>query len=39
LRWLAVRITQSELARQDRNGGRSTWWLRLLDRFGVGFAS
>ena len=39
LRWLAVRITQSELARQDRNDGRATLWLRLLDRFGVGFTS
>ena len=39
LRWLAVRITQAELARQDRNAGRATLWLRLLDRFGVGFTS
>lgn len=39
LRWLAVRITQSELARQDRNAGRPSLWLRLLDRFGVGFTS
>lgn len=39
LRWLAVRITQSELARQDRNGGKRSPWLRLLDRIGMGFAS
>lgn len=39
LRWLAVRITQSELARQDRNGGRPSPWLWLLDRLGMGFTS
>jgi hypothetical protein len=39
LRWLAVRITQAELARQDRNEGRASLWLRLLDRLGVGFTS
>jgi glycine/D-amino acid oxidase-like deaminating enzyme len=39
LRWLAVRVTQSELARQDRNAGRSSLWLRLLDRLGVGFTT
>jgi glycine/D-amino acid oxidase-like deaminating enzyme len=38
-RWLAVRLTQAELARQDRNDGRPTAWLRLLDRFGVGFTT
>ena len=39
LRWLAVRITQSQLARQDRNEGKATMWLRLLDRLGMGFTS
>jgi glycine/D-amino acid oxidase-like deaminating enzyme len=39
LRWLAVRITQSELARQDRNGGKPSPWLWLLDRLGMGFTS
>lgn len=39
LRWLAVRLTQSELARQDRNEGRASLWLRLLDRLGMGFSS
>ena len=39
LRWLAVRITQSQLARQDRNDGKATLWLRLLDRLGMGFTS
>ncbi|CAN5824823.1 FAD-dependent oxidoreductase [soil metagenome] len=39
LRWLAVRATQAELARQDRSAGRRGLWLRLLDRLGMGFAS
>jgi glycine/D-amino acid oxidase-like deaminating enzyme len=39
LRWLAVRVTQAELARQDASGGRRGLWLRLLDRLGMGFAS
>ncbi len=39
LRWLAVRITQAELVRQDRNEGQPTAWLRFLDRIGVGFTS
>jgi glycine/D-amino acid oxidase-like deaminating enzyme len=39
LRWLGVRITQSELARQDRAGGKTSPWLWLLDRLGMGFTS
>lgn len=39
LRWLAVRITQFELARQERNGGGASPWLWLLDRLGMGFTS
>ena len=39
LRPLAVRLTRSQLARQDRNRGRATTWRRLLDRFGAGFTS
>ncbi|CAN5594937.1 FAD-dependent oxidoreductase [soil metagenome] len=39
LRWIAVRVTQSELARQDSSGGRRGLWLRLLDHLGMGFAS
>lgn len=38
LRWLGVRITTRELAREDRTGRRGIW-LRLLDRLGMGFAS
>jgi hypothetical protein len=39
LRYLAIQLTQRELARADRNGGRRGVWLRLLDRLGLGFDS
>jgi hypothetical protein len=39
LRYLAIQLTQWELARADRNGGRRGAWLRLLDRLGLGFNS
>jgi glycine/D-amino acid oxidase-like deaminating enzyme len=39
LRYLAIALTQHELARADRNGGRRGVWLRLLDRLGLGFDS
>ena len=39
LRWLAVAATRRALARADADGGRRGPWLRLLDRFGVGFDS
>jgi glycine/D-amino acid oxidase-like deaminating enzyme len=39
LRYLAIQLTQRELARADRNGGRRGVWLRLLDRLGLGFNS
>jgi glycine/D-amino acid oxidase-like deaminating enzyme len=39
LRWLGVTLTRRALARADRRGGRRGPWLRLLDRFGVGFDS
>lgn len=39
LRYLAIQLTQRELARADRNGGRRGPWLRLLDRLGLGFDS
>jgi glycine/D-amino acid oxidase-like deaminating enzyme len=38
LRYPLVRATQAALAREDATGDRGTW-LRLLDRFGVGFNS
>ncbi len=39
LRWLGVTLTRRALARADRREGRRGPWLRLLDRFGVGFDS
>jgi len=39
LRYLGIQLTQYELARADRNGGRRGPWLRLLDRLGLGFNS
>ncbi len=36
LRTLAVRTTKRSLITED-DTGRRTPWLRLLDRFGVGF--
>lgn len=38
LRWPAVHLTRSALAREDRVGHRGRW-LRMLDRLGVGFDS
>lgn len=37
-RWLAVTLTRNEMGRADRNRGRRGLWLRLLDRFNLGFA-
>ena len=39
LRWVAIAATRRALARADADGGRRGPWLRLLDRFGVGFDS
>jgi hypothetical protein len=39
LRWLGVTLTQRALARADRREGRRGPWLRVLDRFGIGFDS
>lgn len=39
LRWVAIAATRRALARADADGGRRGRWLRLLDRFGVGFDS
>jgi len=38
IRWMAVKATQLELARADKNGGRRGLWLRFLDALGLGFA-
>ena len=39
LRWVGVQMTRRALARADRREGRRGPWLRLLDRFGIGFDS
>ena len=39
LRWVGVELTRRAIAAADRNEGRRGAWLRLLDRFGVGFDS
>jgi glycine/D-amino acid oxidase-like deaminating enzyme len=36
--WPAVRFTQLELERADRNAGKRGLWLRFLDMLGLGFA-
>ena len=38
-RWAGVMLTKRAMQRADRRGGRQGPWLRLLDRFGVGFDS
>ena len=37
-RWLGVTLTRHEMLRADRNHGRRGLWLKLLDRFNLGFA-
>jgi len=39
LRWASVQMTRRAIARADRRQGRRGPWLRLLDRFGIGFDS
>ncbi|MEV0155518.1 FAD-dependent oxidoreductase [Micromonospora sp. NPDC050686] len=39
LRYPVVEVTRRALAAADAHGGRRGPWLRLLDRFGVGFNS
>ena len=39
LRWSAVQITRKAIQRSDSNEGRRGLWLKVLDRFGVGFDS
>jgi glycine/D-amino acid oxidase-like deaminating enzyme len=39
IRWLGVRATRRAMQQADANDGRRGWWLRLLDRFGIGFDS
>jgi glycine/D-amino acid oxidase-like deaminating enzyme len=39
LRWSGVQLTRKAIQRTDDNEGKRGAWLRLLDRFGVGFDS
>ncbi len=39
LRWAAIQLTRSRLAAADRKRGERGWWLRALDRAGLGFNS
>jgi glycine/D-amino acid oxidase-like deaminating enzyme len=39
VRWAGVQLTRRAIARADRRQGRRGPWLRLLDRFGIGFDS
>ena len=39
LRYAGIALTRRALARADRSAGRRGPWLRLLDRFGLGFDS
>ncbi len=39
LRWAVVQMTSRAMKRADANQGRRGPWLKLLDRFGVGFDS
>ncbi|MDH4169249.1 MAG: FAD-binding oxidoreductase [Acidimicrobiia bacterium] len=39
LRWTGVQLTRRAIQKADRRQGRRGPWLRLLDRFGVGFDS
>ena len=39
LRSAVIQATRASIARADRNEGRRDPWLRLLDRFGLGFDS
>ena len=36
-RWFGVKLTQLELIRADKNGGKRGLWLKLLDFLGLGF--
>ncbi len=39
LRSVGINLTRRAIAAADRHEGRRGWWLRTLDRFGVGFDS
>jgi hypothetical protein len=39
LRWATIQLTRNRLAAADRKRGERGWWLRALDRAGLGFNS
>ena len=39
LRYPVIQFTANRMTRADRNQGRRGLWLKLLDRFGLGFDS
>jgi glycine/D-amino acid oxidase-like deaminating enzyme len=39
LRWLGIQMTRRSIARADEHDGRRDFWLRMLDRLGLGFDS
>lgn len=39
LRYAGIQMTRKAIARSDARGGRRGIWLKILDRFGVGFDS
>ncbi|MGI9623384.1 MAG: NAD(P)/FAD-dependent oxidoreductase [Acidimicrobiales bacterium] len=39
LRWPSVQLTRKAIQRSDDNEGKRGSWLRLLDKFGIGFDS
>lgn len=39
LRWVGVQATRRAMQHSDENRGKRGLWLRLLDRFGIGFDS
>ncbi len=39
LRWLGIQMTRRSIARADEDEGRRDFWLRMLDRLGLGFDS
>jgi hypothetical protein len=39
IRWLGVRATRRAMQHADDRGGSRGWWLRILDKLGIGFDS
>jgi glycine/D-amino acid oxidase-like deaminating enzyme len=37
-RWVGVTMTRHAMSKSDANGGKQGLWLKLLDRFNIGFA-